>query len=134
MPQPVQFAPQPVKPDCLVWYADDPCDVLIQQYHQATVLSQRQEWQVSVTAALQKQISDQQKQIGEQQMQIKALQLQIAAQTSAALQSQAHSAAIFDGIGAGLGTAFALYMAVACFRWLARNSSFTKQEHREAAS
>ena len=134
MPQPVQFAPQLAKPDCLVWYADDPCDVLIGQYHQAAVLSQQQQWQASVTAALQKQIGDQQKQIGEQQMQIKALQLQIAAQTKAALQSEAHTAAIFDGIGAGLGTAFALYIAVACFRWLARNSPFLKQEHKEAAS
>jgi hypothetical protein len=127
MPQSVQFAPQPVKPDCLVWYADDPCDVLMQQYHEAAVLSQQQEWQVSVTAALQKQIGDQQKQI-------KALQLQIAAQTDAALQTEAHTAAIFEGIGAGLGTAIALFIAIACFRWLARNSSFMKQEHRDAAS
>ena len=134
MPQPVQFAPQPVKPDCLVWYADDPCDVLIQQYHEAAVLSQQQERQVSVTAALQKQIGDQQKQIGDQQKQIRALQLQIAAQTDAALQTEAHTAATFEGIGAGLGTAIALFIAIACFRWLARNSSFMRQEHRDAAS
>ena len=134
MPQSIQFAPQPAKPDCLVWYAGDPCDLLIQQYHHAALLSQQQEWQASVSASLQKQIGEQQKKIGDQQRQIKALQLQIAAQTDAALQSEAHTAAIFEGIGAGLGTAFALYLAVMCFRWLARNSSFVKQEQKEAAS
>jgi hypothetical protein len=134
MPQPVQFTLKPVKPDCLVWYADDPCDVLIQQYHQSAVLSQQQEWQASVTAPLRKQIGDQQKQIFDQQKQMKALQLQIEQQTSAALQTEAHTAAIFEGIGAGLGAAFALFLAVAFFRWLARNSPFMKQEHREAAS
>jgi hypothetical protein len=134
MPQSVQFAPQPAKPDCLVWYAGDPCDLLIQQYHQAATLSQQQEWQASVTAALQKQMGDQQKRIGEQQREIKALQLQIAEQTSAALQSEAHTSAIFEGIGAGLGAAFALYLAVAFFRWLAKNSPSMKQEHKEALS
>jgi hypothetical protein len=133
MPQPVQFAPQPVKPDCLVWYADDPCDILIQQYHQSVALSQQREWQASVTAPLQRQIGDQQRQIGDQQVQIKALQLQMAAQTKAALQTEAHTASIFNGIGAGLGIAFALYLAVACFRWLARNSPFLKQEHKGPA-
>jgi hypothetical protein len=127
MPQTVQFDRQPLKPDCLVWYADDPCDRLIQQYHQAALLSQQQQWQVSVTAPLQKQIADQQRQI-------KALQLQIATQTSAALQTEAHTAAIFEGIGAGLGVAFALFIAVAFFRWLAGDSPLMNQEHKQAAS
>src|SRR5215469_12015587 len=127
MPQTVQFAARPVKPDCLVWYAGDPCDLLIEQYHQAATLSQQQEWQASATAVLQKQI-------GDQQREIKALQLQISEQTSAALQSEAHTGAIFEGIGAGSGAAFALFLAVAFFRWLARNSSFVKPEHKEAAS
>jgi lipid II:glycine glycyltransferase (peptidoglycan interpeptide bridge formation enzyme) len=122
MPQNVQFAAQPVKPDCLVWYAGDPCDVSIQQYHQAVAQLQQQEWQASVTAAVTKQVGEQQKQIAEQQRQIKALQSQITAQTSAALQSEAHTAAIFEGIGAASGVALALFLAVACFRWLARSS------------
>ena len=132
MPQSVQFAAQPVKPDCLVWYAGDPCDLLILEYHRAAALSQQGEWQVSMTAGLQKQIGDQQKLIGDQQREIKALQLQIAEQTNAALQSEAHTSAIFEGIGAGLGAAFALYLAVAFFRWLAKNSPSMKQEHKEA--
>lgn len=109
----VQPALLPPRPDCLVWYAGDPCDVVIQQYHQGAEQLQRQEWQATVTAPLQKQIVDQQREI-------KALQLQIEAQTTAALQSEAHTGAIFAGIGAGLGAAFALYVAVACFRRLAR--------------
>jgi hypothetical protein len=60
-----QPTPLPLKPNCLVWYAGDPCDELIQQYHQGTKQRQQQEWQVSVTAPLQKQIADQQKQIAD---------------------------------------------------------------------
>lgn len=119
--------PAPLRPDCLVWYAGDPCDVLIQQYHQAAEQSRRQEWQASVTAPLQRQIVAQQKQIH-------ALQLQIEEQTTEALQSQAHTAAIFEGIGAGLGVAFALFLAVAFFRRLARNSPTLKGEPEGAAS
>jgi len=124
MPQSVQIASQPTKPDCLVWYADDPCDVLIQQYHQAATLSQQQQWQVSVIAPLQKQIADQQRLIN-------SMQLQMAAQTNAALQSEAHTGAIFEGIGAGLGAAFALFLAVAYFRWLVRNSPLMKKASEE---
>jgi len=123
----VQPTTLPLRPDCLVWYAGDPCDLLIQQYHQAAEVSQRQEWQASVTAPLQKQIDNQQRQI-------KALQLQIAAQTNAALQSEARSGAIFEGIGAGLGAALALFVAVASFRRLARISPATKHEREEAVS
>ena len=121
----VQPAPSPLRPDCLVWYAGDPCDVAIRQYHQEADQSQRQEWQVSVMAPLQKQIVDQQRQI-------KALQLQIAAQTTAALESEARTGVIFEGIGTGLGVAFALFLAVACFRRLARNS--LKRDPQGAAS
>ena len=123
----VQPAPAPSRPDCLVWYAGDPCDVLIQQYHQAAEKYQQQEWQVSVTAPLQRQIADQQRQI-------RVLQLQIAAQTTQALQSEARTAAIFEAIGAGLGVAFALFLAVACFRKLTRNSPDLKGEQEGAVS
>jgi hypothetical protein len=127
MQQTLQPPLQPAKPDCLVWYAGDPCDVLIQQYHQATELAQRKEWQVSVAAPLQKQIDDQQRLI-------KALQLQMAAQTNAALQGEARTDAIFQGIGAALGAALALIVALACFRRLARHTPAMKQEQEEAAS
>lgn len=126
MQQPLQPAFQPPQPDCLVWYAGDPCDVLIQQYHQATELSQRKEWQASVIVPLHKQIDDQHRII-------KSLQVQIAAQTNAVLQSEARTGAIFSGIGAGLGAALAFIVALACFRRLARKSPIMKQEQDEAA-
>jgi hypothetical protein len=127
MPQPVQPPLQPAKPDCLVWYAGDPCDVLIQEYRRATELAQRKEWQVSVSAPLQKQIEDQQRLI-------KALQVQMAAQTNAALQGEARTDAIFQGIGAALGAALALIVALACFRRLARHTPVMKQAYEDAAS
>ncbi len=111
----------------MVWYAGDPCDTLIKQYHQAAEQRQQQEWQVSLTAPLQKQIAD-------QQNQIKALKLQIDSQTAAALQSEARAEAILDGIGAGVGAALALLVAVASFRRLARSSTAPKHEQQRAAS
>ena len=129
-----QPTPLPQKPNCLVWYAGDHCDELIQQYHQATEQRQQQEWQISLTAPLQRQIADQQKQTAEQQNQIKTLQLKIESQTVEALQSEARDQALLDGIGAGLGTALAFFVAVASFRRLARNCIAPKPEQGRAAS
>lgn len=129
-----QPTPLPLKPNCLVWYAGDHCDELIQQYHQATEQRHQQEWQISVTAPLQKQIADQQKQIADQQSQLKRLQLKIESQTVEALQNEARNQALLDGIGAGLGTTLAFFMAVASFRKLARNWTAAKLEQQRAAS
>jgi hypothetical protein len=130
--------PQPaglkVKPDCLVWYAGDPCDERIQQFHQAVEQRRQQEWQASVTAPLQKQIAEQQKQITDQQKQIKLLQLKMESQTLESSQSLARNEALLNGIGAGVGAALALLVAVAGFRRLARNSSGARGEEGRAAS
>jgi hypothetical protein len=123
-----QPTPRPLKPNCLVWYAGDHCDELIQQYHQATEQRQQQEWQIFVTAPLQRQMADQQKQIADQQNQIKTLQLKIESQSVEAFQSEARNQALLDGIGAGLGTALAFFVAVASFRRLARNWTASKSE------
>ena len=129
-----QPTPLPLKPNCLVWYAADHCDELIQQYHQATEQRRRQEWQVSVTAPLQKQMAEQQKQITNQQNQIDTLQLKIESQTVEALQSEARNQALLDGVGAGLGVALAFFVAVAGFRRLAKNWTAPKPEQERAAS
>ena len=62
------------KPNCLVWYAGDPCDVLIQRYNQAAEQRQLLDWRLSVTLPLQRQIADQKQQIADQQSQIRTLQ------------------------------------------------------------
>ncbi len=129
-----QLTGMPVKPDCLVWYAGDPCDERIQQYHQAVEQRRQQEWQTSVSAPLQKQIADQQKQITEQRNQIKLLQLKMESQSMEASQSQARNEALLNGIGAGVGAALALLVAVAGFRRLARSSSASRREEERAAS
>jgi hypothetical protein len=123
-----------VKPDCLVWYAGDPCDDRIQQYHQAVEQRRQVEWQASVSAPLQKQIADQQKQISDQQHQIKLLQLKMESQTLEASQSLARNEALLNGIGAGVGATLALLVAVAGFRRLARSSSVARGEEERAAS
>ena len=122
------------KPDCLVWYAGDPCDERIQQYHQAVEQRRQQEWQASVSAPLQKQIADQQKQITEQQNQIKLLQLRMESQSLEATQSQARNEALLNGIGAGVGAALALLMAVAGFRRLARANASRREQERTASA
>jgi hypothetical protein len=136
-----QLVRPPLKPDCLVWYAGDPCDALIQQYHQATEQRQQQEWQISVTAPMQKQIADQQKQVADQQKQIadqqsqlKTLQLKIESQRLEALQSEARSQVLLHGVGAGMGAAMAFVVVVAGFRRLARNSTASHREPERAAS
>jgi hypothetical protein len=130
-----QFTPLPLKPGCLVWYAGDPCDELIQQYNQAVEQRQRQEWQFDVAAPLQRQIADQQKQIADQQNQIKTLQLTIESQTTDALQSEARNQAFLNGVGAVLGVGMAFFVAVAGFRRvLARSATAPKREPQGVAS
>ncbi len=129
-----QPAPLPRKPDCLVWYAGDACDEMIQQYHQATNERQQREGQIAVAAPLQKQIVDQQKQILEQQNQIKTLQLQTELQSVEALHREARNDALLNGIGAGVGAALAFLVAVASFRRLARASTAPQREQERAAS
>jgi hypothetical protein len=129
-----QLSAVPPKPDCLVWYAGDPCDERIQQYHQAVEQRRQQEWQASVSAPLQKQIADQQHQITEQQNQIKLLQLKMESQNLEASQNQARNEALLNGIGAGVGAALALLVAVAGFRRLARGSDAANHEQGRAAS
>jgi hypothetical protein len=129
-----QLTPLPLKPNCLVWYAGDSCDELIQQYHQAAAQRQQQEWQIYVTAPLQVQIADQHKQIADQQNQIKTLQLRIESQTVEVLQSEARNQALLNGIGAGVGAALAFLVAVAGFRRLARTCTAPKHEPERAAS
>ena len=128
-----QFTPLPLKPSCLVWYAGDPCDELIQQYNQAVEQRQRQKWQFDVAAPLQRQIADQQKQIADQQNQIKTLQLKIESQTMDALQSEGRNQALLNGVGAVLGVGLAFFVAVAGFRrLLARSATALKREPEDA--
>ena len=122
-PQPVL---PPPRPDCLVWYAGDPCDDLIQQYHQAAEQREQQQWQLSITAPLQQQIAD-------QQNQIKALQLKLDSQTAEALQTDARNQAFLDGMGAFVGVSLAFLVAIGGFRRLARNSPNPKHERQSAS-
>jgi hypothetical protein len=124
----------PSKPDCLVWYAGDPCDLRIEQYHQALEQHRQVEWQATVTGPLRTQLADQQKQLAAQQNQIKMLQLKMESQTVEASQNQARNEALLNGIGAGVGAALALLVAVAGFRRLARNSSPSREDQERAAS
>jgi hypothetical protein len=124
----------PSKPDCLVWYAGDPCDLRIEQYHQALEQRRQLEWQATVTGLLQTQIADQQKQLAAQQNQIKVLQLKMESQTVEASQTQARNEALLNGIGAGVGAALALLVAVAGFRRLARNSPASSHDQERASA
>ena len=133
LPQPPLPAVPP-KPDCLVWFAGDPCDALVQQYNQATQQRLQQEWQIQVTSALQKQIAEQQRQIGDQQTQIKALQLKMESQTMEALQNEARNQAFVDGVGVVVGTGLAFLVVVAGFRRLARNSTDLKRGEERVVS
>lgn len=128
-----QSAPSPIpqKPTCIVWYAGDACDDLLQQYHQALLVHQQQEWETSVAVPLRKQIADQQRRIAEQQDQIKTLQVTIEAQSTASLYNQARSRAAIELLGSLLGIGMALLVALAAFRRLVRNSNFAMyEEHR----
>ncbi len=128
--------PQPLaEPRCLIWYPGDPCDQLLQQYRQALELRQRQEWQTSVTAPLEKQITDQQKKIAEQKAQIATLQSRIDSQTMDALRNEARNQAVMDGIGVVIGIGIAFVMVMAFFRKLTHPPSATATpEHSRAAS
>ena len=130
-----QIAPplQLARPGCLVWYAGDPCDQQIQQYHRVLEDQQRQEWQSSVTSRFEKQIADQQKQMTEQQAQIHTLQARIDSQTMDALRSEARSQAFVDGIGVIIGIGLAFLFVVAAFRKLS-NHGPTDTEENHAAS
>lgn len=131
---PTMLPPPATKPDCLVWYPGDPCDQQIQLYHQALEQRQQQEWQNSVTARFEKQISEQQKQIADQQIQLKTLQSKIESQTMEALRSEAQHQAFLDGIGVIIGTSLAFFVVVAIFRKFVRNSTVPTHEQSRAAS
>jgi hypothetical protein len=120
--------PLPAKPGCLVWFAGDPCDQLIQQYNQAIARQQQQEWQSQTTAAFQKQIAGQQKQIATQQAQIQALQLKLNSQTTESMQAQARNQAFVDGMGAVIGAGLAFLVTVVGFRRLTRSSLLKRDE------
>ncbi|HST10725.1 MAG TPA: hypothetical protein VLL05_10140 [Terriglobales bacterium] len=127
------LVPNPLpKPDCLIWYAGDPCDQQLQQYHQAVDQRQQQEWQGALTARYEKQLADQQKQLANQQAQIKTLQSKLDSQTTEALRSEARTQAFFDGLGGILGIALAFLLVVAFFRKLARPSPSPEQQEDRA--
>ncbi len=120
------------KPGCLIWYAGDPCDQQVQQYHQAVVQRQQQEWQNALRARYEKQIADQQKQLADLQAQIKTLQSRLDSQTTEAMRSEARTQAFFDGLGGFLGIILAFLVVVAFFRKLARPSPPAEEHHDRA--
>jgi hypothetical protein len=129
-----QVVQLPQRPNCVVRYAGDPCDELMQQYNQAVLQRQQQEWEASVAAPLRKQIAEQQKLIADQQNQIQTLQVKIESQTTAALQSEARNRAALDLVGACLGVGLAFFVAFAGFQRLARNATHAKPDQEQAAS
>ena len=131
-----QIAPplQLARPACLVWYASDPCDLQIQQYHQGLEEQQRQEWQSSVTSRFERQIADQQKHITEQQAQIRTLQTRIDSQTLEALRSEARSQAFVDGVGVIIGIGLAFLFVVAAFRKLSNHGPAESENSRTASA
>ena len=129
-----QLVQLPQRPNCVVRYAGDPCDELMQQYNQAVQQRQQQEWDATVAAPLRKQIAEQQKLIADQQNQIQSLQVKIESQTTAALQNEARNRAALDLVGACLGVGLAFFVAFAGFQRLARNSMAGKPDQDRAAS
>jgi hypothetical protein len=121
--------PVPAKPGCLVWFAGDPCDQLIQQYNQAIAQRQQQEWQIQATAALERQLAGQRKQIADQQTQIQALQVKLDSQTTESMQAQARNQAFVDGMGAVIGAGLAFLVTVVGFRRLTRGSVLKRDEN-----
>ena len=127
------LVPNPLaKPDCLIWFAGDPCDQRVQQYHQAVAQRQQQEWQNALSARYEKQLADQQKQLTDQQAQIKTLQSRLDSQTTEALRSEARTQAFFDGLGGFLGIILAFLVVVAFFRKLARPAPPPEQPQDQA--
>ena len=112
----------PAKPGCLVWFAGDPCDQLIQQYHQAIAQRQQQEWQLRSDAAIEKQLAALQRQIADQQAQIQTLQFKLDSQNAESLRAQTRNQAFADGIGAMIGAGLAFFVVLAGFRRLTRGS------------
>lgn len=110
------------RPDCLVWFPGDACDLQLQQYRQATDQRQQQEWQNALSARYDKQIADQQKQIADQQVQVRALQTKLDTRTTEVLRSEARTQAFFDGLGGIIGVTLAFLVVVASFRKLTRTS------------
>jgi hypothetical protein len=121
--------PVPAKPGCLVWFAGDPCDQLIQQYNQAIAQRQQQEWQIQATAALERQLAGQRKQIADQRTQIQALQVKLDSQTTESMQAQARNQAFVDGMGAVIGAGLAFLVTVVGFRRLTRGSVLKRDEN-----
>ena len=127
------LVPNPLpKPACLIWFAGDPCDQQLQQYHQAVAQRQQQEWQNALSARYEKQIADQQRQLADQQAQIKTLQSRLDSQTNEAVRSEARTQAFFDGLGGFLGIILAFLVVVAFFRKLARPSPPADEHHDRA--
>jgi len=124
----------PPEPHCLVWYAGDPCDQSIQQYQQASLQRQQQEWQNAVTSRFEKQIAEQQKLIADQRSQIQTLQAKIDSQTMEALRGEAHTQAVLDSVGVIIGTGLAFLMVVAFFRRLTRNAPAAPAPERSRAA
>ena len=122
------------EPHCLVWYSGDPCDQLIQQYHEVTRHRQQQDWQSTVSARFEKQFAEQQKLIADQKLQIQALQAKLDSQTMEALRGEAHTQAVLDSIGVIIGIGLAFVMVLAFFRKLTRHSPAPESEHARAAS
>jgi uncharacterized coiled-coil protein SlyX len=127
--------PQPLpEPRCLIWYPGDPCDQLLQQYRQALELRQRQEWQSSAIAPLEKQIAEQQKQIANQKAEIATLQSRIDSETMDALRSEARNQAVLDSLGVIIGIGIAFVIVLAFFRKLTRPSSVAPERSRAASA
>jgi uncharacterized coiled-coil protein SlyX len=122
------------EPRCLIWYPGDPCDELLQQYHRALELRQRQEWQSSAIAPFEKQIADQQKQIAKQKAEIATLQSRIDSQTMDALRSEARNQAVLDSLGVIIGISIAFVMVLAFFRKLTRPSNVAPERSRAASA
>ncbi len=122
------------EPHCLVWYSGDPCDQLIQQFHEVNAQRQQQERQNAVTARFEKQFAEQQKLIADQKIQLQSLQAKLDSQTMEALRGEAHTQAVLDSIGVIIGIGLAFIMVLAFFRRLTRHSPAPESERARAAS
>jgi hypothetical protein len=122
------------EPHCLVWYAGDACDQLIQQYQQASIQRQQQDWQTSVTARFEQQITEQQKLIADQKIRIQTLQAKIDSQTMEALRGEAHTQAVLDSVGVIIGIGLAFLMVMAFFRRLSRDTTASPTPERTRAA
>ena len=122
------------EPHCLVWYAGDACYQLIQQYQQASLQRQQQDWQTAVTSRFEQQITEQQKLIAEQKIQIQTLQARINSQTMEALRGEAHTQAVLDSVGVIIGIGLAFVMVMAFFRRVTRHTPAAPTPERTRAA